>query len=364
MRKSFCLAWTFFCLLGLAGPATAYWPPGWGWGWWPDAAWPYGARGMGRESYRAQEDALRSQGLQQGEQRAQQLRADQQAEATRRASATQQWAAVTRRQQNLDAQVASAKRYEEMRQEYIAERDRPRPPDEQLKRHKAWAESIRKQVRVAYADMFTSSWLAGHPVPEAPIQFRNPNPHHWWSRATWEAITVWVVGTWGAPTPYNWGQNVTIKNGVVYLDGKELAGAADFAAHALAIASAGAQAMSAPPDQRDQMQWLPLGVFALTHEAKGAPTIFVQLAIDKNGILAGTYFNANTEQTQFVQGAVERGSSRAAWSLANHKDTVMEAGVFNLTQDELPVLLHFGTEQSQRWLLTRLFPAQTGRPVP
>jgi hypothetical protein len=151
-----------------------------------------------------------------------------------------------------------------------------------------------------------------------------------------------------------------VKNGAIYLDGKELGGVADFAAHAIAIAAAGLQAMAAPPAQRQQMQWLPLGVFVLSHEAKGVPTTFVQLAVDKNGIIAGTYFNAMTEQTQFIQGAMERGSSRAAWSVANNKDTVLEAGVLNLTQNELPVLVHFGTEQSQRWLLIRMMPPRSG----
>jgi hypothetical protein len=37
---------------------------------------------------------------------------------------------------------------------------------------------------------------------------------------------------------------------------------------------------------------------------------------------------------------------------------VMEAGGFNLTQDQAPVLIHWGKEQTQTWLLTRV-PAPT-----
>jgi hypothetical protein len=366
MKKPFAFAVLatalFFALC--PGPALAWWPTygGWGGGFWPDTMWPYSGS-TGRESYRAQADALRSAGIQRADQQAAQLRGDQQAEAARRGADMQQWASVARRQQNLQAQVDSSRKFEEMKTEYYAELNRPRSADEEAKRAKAWVESIRRQVRVAYADIFTTSWMAEHPIPGAGVQFRNPNPYHWWNTSTWAAITGWVIGSWGEPVPYNFGKNVVVKNGVVYIDGKEVAGAADFAANAIAIAAAGVQAMSAPPAQREKMEWQPLGVFALSHEAKGTPTMFVQLAVDKNGIIAGTYFNSSTETTQAVQGAVERTSARAAWSVADHKDTVLEAGVLNLTQDELPVLVHFGTDQSQRWLLTRMFPPK-GRQVP
>ncbi len=35
-------------------------------------------------------------------------------------------------------------------------------------------------------------------------------------------------------------------------------------------------------------------------------------------------------------------------------DTVYEAGVANLTQDMAPLLIHFGTQTTQTWLLVRL----------
>jgi hypothetical protein len=32
----------------------------------------------------------------------------------------------------------------------------------------------------------------------------------------------------------------------------------------------------------------------------------------------------------------------------------METGIYNLTQEETTVLVHFGPEQTQQWLLVRL----------
>ncbi len=352
------------CLFVLSvSESAAWWPVDGGWGFWPGGAWPNSSGSMGRQSYRAEEDTLRTEGIQRANQQAQQLRGDQQSDAARQAASMQQWSAVVGRNRQLQSGVDAAVKYDQMKQEYLAERDRPVAPDEQMKRHKTWAESIRRQVRVGYADLFTPNWMDNHPVLDARVEFRNGNPYHWWNPATWQSVTGWVTGSWGEPTPYYFGHNVIEKDGVIYLDGKQLAGAADFAAHAIAIASAGVQAMAAPPDQRRQMQWHPLGVYALSQDDKGAPTMFIQLAVDKNGVIAGTYYNDATEQTQAIQGAVDRNSSRAAWSVADHKDTVVEAGVFNLTQDELPVLVHFGTDRTQRWLLTRLF-SPRGTPAP
>jgi hypothetical protein len=35
-------------------------------------------------------------------------------------------------------------------------------------------------------------------------------------------------------------------------------------------------------------------------------------------------------------------------------DIVVETGLYNLTQDECPVMVHFGTEKTENWLLVRL----------
>ncbi|MEZ6044173.1 MAG: hypothetical protein R3C11_01035 [Planctomycetaceae bacterium] len=33
---------------------------------------------------------------------------------------------------------------------------------------------------------------------------------------------------------------------------------------------------------------------------------------------------------------------------------MMESGIYNLTQDQTVVLVHFGTERTEEWLLVRL----------
>ena len=40
--------------------------------------------------------------------------------------------------------------------------------------------------------------------------------------------------------------------------------------------------------------------------------------------------------------------------MGDKSQTVVETGLYNLTKDEAPALLHFGTEKTQQWLLVRL----------
>jgi hypothetical protein len=53
---------------------------------------------------------------------------------------------------------------------------------------------------------------------------------------------------------------------------------------------------------------------------------------------------------------VDEKTQRAVWKAVDGTNTnvVMETGVYNLTQDQAPVLVHFGPEQTQNALLVRL----------
>jgi hypothetical protein len=110
-----------------------------------------------------------------------------------------------------------------------------------------------------------------------------------------------------------------------------------------------------PEDEAGEIEWMPLGVFALsTSQEESQPSILIQLAVSKDGIIQGVYQNTTTNDSKPIQGSVDRETQRAAWSIGDNKETVMETGLFNLTENEAPVLVHFGAEERQTWLLVRL----------
>ena len=103
----------------------------------------------------------------------------------------------------------------------------------------------------------------------------------------------------------------------------------------------------------DAMEWLPLGVFALTQDgvADAVPNMFLQLAVSKEGIIAGTYQNKSTGQIESVEGMVDKKSQRAAMTIAGKNTPIVETGFANLTKNETRVLVHFADGQTQQWLM-------------
>ncbi|MFN9984118.1 MAG: protocadherin, partial [Pirellula sp.] len=82
--------------------------------------------------------------------------------------------------------------------------------------------------------------------------------------------------------------------------------------------------------------------------------VTMQLAVNKQGILRGNYTDTATDKTQVIQGSVDKKTQRAAFTVGDNKDNVIETGVYNLTKDEAPALIHFGKDRTEQWLLVRL----------
>lgn len=135
----------------------------------------------------------------------------------------------------------------------------------------------------------------------------------------------------------------------VYISGAEPIPADQYAEHMAYLAN------SVPEDASvDDEDWMSLGVFSLLTKEGEEPVMFLQLAVSKEGIIAGTYHNAATDSAEEVQGMVDKDTQRAAWTIGDNKGTTMETGLYNLTEDETSVLVHFGSEKTQQWLMVRL----------
>jgi hypothetical protein len=185
------------------------------------------------------------------------------------------------------------------------------------------------------------------------------SPVRW---ATWGAVIGWVGGngSYSEAVYYDYGYTST-GDELVYVDGEPVAEADEYAASAEELAQEGAATLeSATADgTATEMEWLPLGVYALTAAEDDDPIMFVQLAVAKDGTLAGTYFNALTEQQTSVQGAVDSETRRAAFSIGDHSRATLETGIGNLTTDQTPVLVHFGQGRTQTWFMVRLPDAES-----
>ena len=107
----------------------------------------------------------------------------------------------------------------------------------------------------------------------------------------------------------------------------------------------------------EEAEWMPLGVFALTQDGQASgpdPTLFLQLAISKEGVIAGTLNNTATDSTQTIEGVADKKSQRCAWAVKGKSWPIMETGIANLTEDSAATLVHFEDGQTQQWLMVRL----------
>lgn len=196
-------------------------------------------------------------------------------------------------------------------------------------------------------------WHYHHWLPYYPYNY-------WWTVPTWSRVTTWFSwnlaanAAWQQPIYYDYGQggNVYTQNNMVYIGGQEVSTPAEFAESAAVLAT-----VEPPKDeaQAAAAEWMPLGTFAMsTGERDTEPTRVVQLAISKDGILSGTLYNYQTEQSAAIQGKVDQATQRVAFRIGERDNLIAETGLYNLTQDEVPVLVHFGTEKTEKFLFIRL----------
>ncbi len=203
-------------------------------------------------------------------------------------------------------------------------------------------------VRTAFSapgGLYGQGWHAANPGAWAPAGWTAGRA---WSAATWPAVGA-SLG-WGSvqPIAYNYGTNITYQDNQVYYGDQPVATAGDYYQQAATVAA------SAPAPAAQSDDWLPLGVFALVQKEQSDPNYVMQLAVNKSGALGGNYTDLVSGTTRPIQGAVDKKTQRVAWTIGNNKTTVGETGLYNLTQDEAPALIHIGKDKTQQWLLVRL----------
>ena len=188
-------------------------------------------------------------------------------------------------------------------------------------------------------------WLANH------LQDLYDDDFDYWAWAAWPGVVGWVDYGWSEPVYYNYGSNVYYDDGYVYYGDQAICTDAEYADQAEAIAT------NVPETKPAEEDWMPLGVYAVTSDGQPTgvePTMFLQLAVSKQGVISGTFQNTATKAVQEIEGMVDKQTQRAAWTAAGKTRPLMETGVVNLTEDTTAVLVHFPDGSTQQWLLVRM----------
>ena len=142
---------------------------------------------------------------------------------------------------------------------------------------------------------------------------------------------------------------MTYQENNVYVNGQDVGTSEQYYDQAADLAQTGAEA-NAPQDG----DWLPLGVFALTKQGETTSSVTIQLAVNKQGVIRGNYTDNATNTNQVIQGSVDKETQRVAFTVGDDKREVIETGLYNLTKDEAPALVHNGPDSTEQMLLVRL----------
>jgi hypothetical protein len=186
-------------------------------------------------------------------------------------------------------------------------------------------------------------------------------PGAWWPGRWTVAATAWATATWatagaycdcdGEGTYYDYGGNVVYDNDTVYYGDQPVASADQYYEQATQIAESGQTSQNE--------EWLPLGVFAVIAEPTQTQTDkVVQLALNKEGAIRGNYQDFLTDKVTPVAGAVDKQTQRVSLKLEGNDTVVVETGLYNLTNDEVPVLVHVGPDRQEPRTLIRLQPPE------
>ncbi len=110
-------------------------------------------------------------------------------------------------------------------------------------------------------------------------------------------------------------------------------------------------------------EFLPLGVFALGPAGAQDPSALLQLALSKQGEIAGNYFDVVTGTTSPVSGSLDKHTQLATFKIISPGAAEFEAALVSLTRPDGSIRLRFAGGEVSDWHLAR-FESQIVTPVP
>jgi hypothetical protein len=194
--------------------------------------------------------------------------------------------------------------------------------------------------------------------PFAYSRYRD-RPYYWWGGTPAGQLVGWLAFGWNRPRywAYGDGGNIYCQDDYVYYDGDRYLPASDYYQQIYDLAHA---VPNINEQDAQNMEWSPLGVFAVAQDDRqnDDQDRTIQLAVNKDGVLTGTFYNNHTGQAHPLTGMVDDHNQRAAWAFADNEQPklVFETSIFNLTKSDSTMMVHYGPRESDTevWHLVRL----------
>jgi hypothetical protein len=159
---------------------------------------------------------------------------------------------------------------------------------------------------------------------------------------------------WGGYGP----TNTTIydtDNEEINVPGSEPPTGQNLSPEALAAESAAARELAAKgttePGQDEK--FMPLGVFTLAPENQSEASAMLQLAVSKQGVLRGSYYDLLSDVNHPIRGSVNKKTQHVAWTFGPQGKVTFQTALGVLTEPSGPVSVHYENGQTRQWVLAR-----------
>ncbi len=100
-------------------------------------------------------------------------------------------------------------------------------------------------------------------------------------------------------------------------------------------------------------KFLSLGVFSVAPKDQTEASAMLHLAVNKDGILRGSYYDLLSNQEHDIEGAIDKTTQRAAWTVAPHGEVVFETSLKELTEETGPLAVFYENGETRQWTLAR-----------
>ncbi|MGD9719690.1 MAG: hypothetical protein AB7O59_00555 [Pirellulales bacterium] len=188
-----------------------------------------------------------------------------------------------------------------------------------------------------------------------------------WAAATFGAAAGWLglsaldnaVAPAGETTVYTGDDNAQVVDTnqpndeqTADSDEQELAASAD---------EAGKLAQSGAAQPATDAKFLPLGVFSIAPTGDDEAKALLHLAVSKEGVLRGTYYDTATDKDHDIQGSIDKKTGRVAFSVAPDSKTVYETTLRELTEQSGPLSVHNADGKLGEWTIAHYDPKEDGK---
>lgn len=201
----------------------------------------------------------------------------------------------------------------------------------------AQASQIQSNVQGRANDLFTPQWYAQH-----PNAWQATHPHaDAWAVATAASLTAWVGSAAYSGTDTIVVESSTTEEGTTTDETTTDETTTTGTTTTNSVAT-------------DPTEWLTIGVFALAQTGQTEPTTLIQLSVNKQGLLNGTYYDLVSDNGTPIAGQIDTTTERAAWTVGPNSKNVFTTTIETLTSETGPAKLNLPGGKTQDWNLIRV----------